>query len=179
MNLCICMSLAQSLALTLAIGASSAADAAQFGFKPDRPDSGTLVRRSIGFANIPLDKSYSDLNEPTLRAIREYFPKLKPQDEPPFPEKSLRALISLATAVRDQIDGTARVSVVVQVDEAGAARVTSRAESNDAQFLAGVVATLAATKFKPGRCDGKPCAMEFPIVIEVEGIGRSIRPTPQ
>lgn len=171
----ICMSLAQSVALTLAIGASSAAGAAQFDFKQDRPDAGTFVRRTIGSANIPLDKSYSDLSESALRAIREYFPRLKPQDEPPFPEKSLRALISLATTVRYQTDGTARVSVVVQVDEVGAAHIVSSAESNDEQFLAGVVSTIAATKFKPGRCDGKPCAMDFPITIEVEGIGRAIR----
>lgn len=164
-----------TFAVLFAVLVPAAVNAAQFEFKQDRPDAGTIVRRAIGSANIPLDKTYADLSPAAAQAVRESFPKLKPHDEPPFPEKSLRALIALATTLRYQTDGTARVSVVVQVDETGAARVVSAAESHDAQLFAGVVSTLAATRFRPGTCDGNPCSMEFPLIIEVEGIGRSIR----
>jgi len=33
------------------------------------------------------------------------------------------------------------------------------------------VDVLAATKFKPARCGGQPCAMDFPFVIELKGGG--------
>lgn len=166
-------------ALVAGLSLVESAHAAQFEFRQDRPDAGTYVRRVIGSASIPLDKTYGELNESALKLVRESFPKLKPSDEPPFPEKSLRPLISLATTLRYQTDGISRVNLVLQVDESGTARVVSAADSNDEQFFSGVMSLLAATKFKPGRCDGKPCAMEFPFGIEFEGIGRSARRSPE
>lgn len=70
------------------------AHAAQFAFKQYEADTGTSIRQVIGSSNVPLDRTYAQLDDAALAQLREAFPKLGPADEPPFPEPPLRSLIS-------------------------------------------------------------------------------------
>jgi hypothetical protein len=166
--------LSTAIALLLCYMAA-ASSAAGFAIKQEQPDLGSQLRRRIGFSSFPLDKTYPELGEPGLRVVREAFQKLRPGDDPPFPETSLRSVITLVESARQETDGPLRIHLVMQVDENGSAKLLAGAETTNEQLLANIVSVLTAVKFRPGRCDGKPCMMEFPFSLEVDGVAQQIR----
>jgi len=49
----------------------------------------------------------------------------------------------------------------VRIDEVGNAKSVSIYKTPDAKLSNVVAATLTRTRFKPGLCEGRPCAMDY------------------
>lgn len=145
------------------------AGAASFDIKQDEPETGSSLRQKIGSANVPLDKTYGQLNASSLQKVHDSFPNLSTGDEPPFPEASLRPLVSVLSELRFNVQGVAHASLVVKVNAAGQVQSVTLKDANDDSLKEAAIQVLAQAKFKPARCGGSPCDMDFPLHIEVRG----------
>lgn len=151
------------------------AGVAQFDIKQDEPETSSLMRQKIGSANLPLDKAYNQLNANSLQRVRESFPNLGPNDEPPFPESSFKSLISSLSKLRFKFEGVAHVNLVVKVNAAGQVQNVTPLATNDDSLMHVVTEAVGRMKFKPARCNGVPCDMDFPLEIEIRGVGERLR----
>lgn len=145
------------------------AGAASFDIKQDEPETGSSLRQKIGTANVPLDRTYSQLNAAALQKVNESFPKLSAGDEPPFPETALKPLVSALSKLRFNVQGVVHASLVATVSAAGQVQSVRLVEATDDSLTEVATQALARAKFKPARCGGSPCEMEFPLQIEVRG----------
>ena len=151
------------------------AGSASFDIKQDEPDTGSSLRQKIGSSNVPLDKSYGQLNAASLQRVRESFPDLSAGDEPPFPEGSLRPLARALSQLRFKFQGVNHASLVAKVNAAGEVQAVTLKEADDDTLAELAMQMVARAKFKPARCSGSPCEMEFPLQVELRGASELLR----
>jgi len=113
--------------------------------------------------NVPFNRSYSELTLAQQLKIKRGYVYLGSTDEPPYPEGGPAAIIEAIAR-----SGTARsgdLNMDVLIDEQGkfvTATVLRSPGENTTHFAA---AQFVKAKFKPAICDGKPCAMLYPLRI--------------
>ena len=122
-------------------------------FKP----AGTLV--------IPFNRPYSELPIEFKIAIKSHYQGMGDLDEPPFPLEGLAALYEPVIKVQSQMGAVGEFYAELKVDSSGIASEIA-VKRSPSQAITNLVAGVALlTKFKPGICDGTPCAMSFPLTI--------------
>jgi hypothetical protein len=162
--------LALALALFLPCGLAVAQDAPAtpgFKIKQDTPDTGSNIRRdAVWGGSLPYDKTYAELSPEQQRTFKSRYVDMPEGDEPPFPVDGLGPLLGAIYRVSRSVDvGVGKLEMDVYVDETGSATKVDVIRTPDAQ-LAKHAATIAMlTKFKPALCQGKPCAMGFPVSL--------------
>jgi len=110
---------------------------------------------------LPNDRSYAQLSPEQKAVLRAEYDSVGPNDEPPYPKYGLSEVADAVARmpVRAPIDG--EVVLTVRVDERGDAKSVSIYKSPDGRLSNVIAATLTRTKFKPGLCEGRPCAMDY------------------
>jgi TonB family protein len=110
---------------------------------------------------LPYDRSYAQLSPEQKAVLRAEYDSVGPNDEPPYPKYGLSEVADAVARmpVRAPIDG--EVVLTVRVDERGDAKSVSIYKSPDGRLSNVIAATLTRTKFKPGLCEGRPCAMDY------------------
>ncbi|MDB5871988.1 MAG: hypothetical protein JWQ07_1430 [Ramlibacter sp.] len=140
-----------------------------FGVKADEADTGSNLKRSVILGPLPYDKTYAELSAEQQRMLKSRYVQMAESDEPPFPADGLgplhKAILRASEIARV---GTGKLEMEILVDASGAASRVEVLQSPDAKLsqYAGNIAML--TKFKPAICNGKPCAMGFPVSIVFE-----------
>ena len=142
--------------------------------KEDEPSIGTHVTRARIVGSIPLDKRYSELTREQQNAFKSQYEQMAENDEPPFPIDGLGPLYKAIGEVHKQllrtrfslgVDGL--LALHVQVDSQGKATSVSAYRSPDPEMTKYAATVAMLTKYKPAVCGGQPCAMVFPIRIEL------------
>jgi hypothetical protein len=110
---------------------------------------------------LPYDRAYEQLSPEQKTVLRAEYDSVGPKDEPPYPKYGLSEVADAVARmpVRAPIDG--EVVLTVRVDERGDAKSVSVYKTPDAKLSNLVAATLTRIKFKPGLCEGRPCAMDY------------------
>lgn len=110
---------------------------------------------------IPYDRNYEQLSAEQKAAVRAEYDSVGPKDEPPYPKYGLADVADAVSRmpVRDPIEG--EVILTVRVDERGDGKSVSVYKTPDAKLSNLVALTLTRGKFKPGMCEGRPCAMDY------------------
>ncbi len=121
------------------------------------------------FAPLPLDKRYDELTADQKGMLRSWYKNLGPDDEPPYPEQGLQDLYEKLIGAHHGYQVYGQIFVVAHIDALGVAHSAAilpagnyvmRDEVN--QYFASV---LMKQKYKPGKCNGTPCAMDFGVSI--------------
>jgi outer membrane biosynthesis protein TonB len=110
---------------------------------------------------LPYDRSYEQLSPEQKAMVRGQYDSVGPNDEPPYPKYGLSDVADAVARMPRRATLEGEVILTVNVDERGIARSVSVYKTPDAKLSNAVAATLTRSKFKPGLCEGRPCAMDY------------------
>jgi hypothetical protein len=124
--------------------------------------TGSAIRDTAATANAyPVDRPYSKFTENEKAALRAEYENMPDSDEPPFPERGLKAVIEPLSKLITRLRLEGNVTIIVTVDAQGAATDVALVKYPDLETAKAVAAVLFETKYKPAVCGGQPCRMQW------------------
>jgi hypothetical protein len=157
------------LAVLLAPAGWAADERPRYSLKQDEPNTGTNIKRSVAYGSvIPLDKRYGELSSEQQGYLRSQYESLGENDEPPFPVDGMGPITKAIVAGQGKFLVRGDINVAVDVNSQGEAVSVSVLKSPDAEMTKFVATILMLEKYKPARCNGTPCAMQFPLRFTFE-----------
>ena len=157
------------LALVLcALFTSATAPADAFSLRGDaRP--GSAVRTAIAAsAHIPLDKRYEELTAEQRAVLNANYEAVGLDDEPPFPAAGLEPLVRLLHQAQQKLRARGELYLVATVAADGTVTEVKTVGSPSAEMTRVASSALMLTRFKPARCAGVPCSMQYPFALKFE-----------
>lgn len=149
-------------ALALAGSLAAAADpAAPHTYRVTDVLIGSLVPQNIIEGPLPFDATYAALTPEQKAVLFSDYESLGAGDEPPYPLYGIRHLVKPLVPLIETYDITGSVLAAVKVDSRGNGVDVTVYQSPDPQVSRLVTASLLFDKYKPARCNGQPCSMQF------------------
>jgi hypothetical protein len=146
----------------------------RYAIKQDQPLTGSNIRRDRITSSLPLDKRYSELTNEQQDDVKSQYEQMAENDEPPFPVDGLGPLYKAISEAHKYllrahyglgVDGP--LTLYVEVDSQGNATSVSAYQSPDPDMTKSAAAVAMLTRYKPAVCSGRPCAMDFPIRMQL------------
>lgn len=94
---------------------------------------------------------------------------LDENDEPPYPEDGTKSIHNAMAKLRKAYPVSGPLLMRVKVDAEGKAIEVSAPATPDEKVMQYGAAVLMKTKYKPARCGGKPCEMNYVYSTNLEG----------
>ncbi|NNG24917.1 MORN repeat-containing protein [Telluria aromaticivorans] len=140
-------------------------DYERFGLRDEYPSVGSHVRRDrVHGAVAPVDATWQALTPEQQNIMRNAYPALDDDDEPPYPLKGTRAFYAgVANLYRKFTDFQGDALVYVTVGADGVPVTTSTYGVKHQEFGRYLSMIAMLQRFKPAQCAGSPCQMIFPI----------------
>jgi hypothetical protein len=138
-----------------------------YGIKESDPKVGTRVRVEIVRSPIPFDKKFDELTPEQMQVLRSKYNELGANDEPPFPVEGMQGIGKEIARLEAAKQFHGPLVMTVKVDEKGDGKTVAVYKSPDDDFAHSVAVVLMMSKYKPAKCSGKPCAMDFPLIIDL------------
>jgi hypothetical protein len=125
-----------------------------------RLGSHILSNAAMG-APYPLNLRYEEMSADEKGAMHRMYPGLAPDDEPPFPAAGLKDILLALKQAQQKVLDNGVLTLIVDVGADGKpSKVMMYGENNpDLKKFAGTL--FMQQTYKPGVCDGKPCALPF------------------
>jgi hypothetical protein len=117
--------------------------------------------------NIPFDKPYAKLTPDQKASIRCRYENLAADDEPPYPLDGYKDIVDAVRVAYDDLREDGHLDAVLKITAQGEMQAISFYKSPSAEMSNEVASALLDVKFKPAVCAGSPCAMEFPLVMNL------------
>lgn len=130
-------------------------------------DDTRMASREVGYSSLPFNKKYSELSAEQKGLFKSQYEEMEEGDEPPYPRGGLKDIFGPIARGQEYIIQTGPVLLDIDVDAAGdavSARVIKSPSPQATQLVAGIALLV---KYKPGVCGGRPCAMSFPIRLNL------------
>ena len=145
-----------------------------YGQQVEQPQSTSTKTYRLNFGGVeagpssyPLNKPYRRFTEEEKAALRALYVDMPSTDEPPFPEDGLMHLIRDLGAYAFHLKQPESVSIAVTVNEAGEATSVRLLQYRNIETAKAVAYFLVKERYKPARCGGVPCKMEFPFRMQL------------
>lgn len=142
------------------------------------PKVGTQALPSTADDTIPLDKPWAKLTRAQQAIVRSWYDGLSASDEPPYPIDGLQAIFSEITKVQAAVPVAGAFYAAAHVDARGKADRVTIYELPDPRLKDVLSFILIKTEYKPAKCSGKPCEMDFPIQAGFERPAAAAAPAP-
>jgi hypothetical protein len=157
------------LLLAIAIGECSATVQAQatYVLKESAPRVGSQIKAEILRSPLPFDKSYEELTAAQIAVLRANYDHLAVDDEPPFPDGGMARIATEISRLAHNPMAHGPLVLTVHVDERGVAQSTAIYKTPDDGFASAIAAIVVEAKYKPAKCAGTPCVMDFPFIFDV------------
>lgn len=133
-----------------------------------KPTTGSNLRTKAVSGPIPFTKSYSELTAEEKASFLSRYENFPESDEPPYPLKGLQVLYGPIYEAHQKLRRHGRLEVIAMIDETGLVETVSIFKSPNNHMSKVASAVLYNTKFKPAKCSGEPCKMEFPFFIDLK-----------
>ncbi|WP_293371760.1 hypothetical protein [Nevskia sp.] len=154
---------AAAMALTTVMGAASAKQP----YTLIEPTAfATQHPAEIAFWSMPLDKTFDQFSSSEMELFRSQYADLRAHEEPPFPMGGLKSIVNELKTAQNRHFIHGEMFAVVNVDASGNAQSVSYLLTPDQGHFADVEAIIKRAKFKPAKCGGTACAMEFPLHVD-------------
>lgn len=114
---------------------------------------------------IPFSRSYDDMSLEQKQQVRDMY-VLDDDDEPPYPEKGTQRIYQRIVDAQQERLTKGPLYMHVHIDSEGNPTSVTTFASPEPFMTKWVSNLLVKEKYKPGVCQGKPCAMRFPISIQ-------------
>jgi len=117
--------------------------------------------------SVPFNKGYKDLPPADQRTVREWFRILQDDDVPPYPVKGSLEIIKAISAAHSHYGDYGMLWMDVLIDEQGVPKdvMVRRTPGKEVSEFAAKI--LLVSKFTPATCGGKPCAMRYPVRVDL------------
>ncbi len=116
---------------------------------------------------IPFDKPYGELTAAQRAVFLANYESFPATDEPPYPLKGLGEVYAPMYTAHQKLGRPGELFAIAMVDQEGVVESVSVYKSPDDNLSRVATAVLFNTSFKPAKCAGKPCRMEFPLVLKL------------
>lgn len=149
-----------------ASGTDSAPPPAQYAIKAERPVTGSHIRRdAMRSSGVAINRRYEQLTPEERARWESQYEAIAPGDEPPFPAEGLKALYEPLTQANDRVRALGELRLVASVAADGTVQEVRTLATPDPRLSQFAAQLMLITPFKPARCQGQPCAMEFPLQL--------------
>jgi len=138
-----------------------------YALKEAAPRVGTQIKAEILRSPLPFDRTFDDLSTQQLATLRANYSHLAANDEPPYPEGGLARIGTEISRLPRNPAAHGPLVITVRVDEQGVAQSAAIYKSPDDELASAIVAIVMKAKYKPAKCAGVPCPMEFPFIFDV------------
>jgi hypothetical protein len=166
MNTCT-FSLLLTVALLALPSAKAEAEKPEYSIKEGVVEAGyTGIRRdrARGF-DVAVNLPYERLPAADRQALHSLYDLIKEGDEPPFPLDGLQSIYKLLSQANDKFFDTGDLYFVATVDPAGQVQDVKISQSPSKEMTQFAANLVTLTKFKPAKCGGKACTMDFPVRV--------------
>jgi hypothetical protein len=123
-----------------------------------------VVKRSV----VPLNRRYQELSAEEQALVKSQYEGMAADDEPPFPAYGLAPIYRAIADAQDRLLVRGPLTLFVNVDAEGVAQSVSVIASPDPQMSKAAAWALMRHRYKPARCEGRPCAMAYPFRMELD-----------
>ena len=131
------------------------------------PATGTSIRREIFRSPIAVNHTYQQLSIEDRKKLLDYFEKVEPGDEPPFPQLGLRPVLLGIYERPRRVNTTGPLLMIVEVNSQGEATGVQVMQYPSPEIGRYAAAALMLEKYKPALCAGKACKGSFPLSVEL------------
>lgn len=163
-------SIVATAATWVALAGPATADsppAPRYSIKAPEASAGSMIRRTLfGGTKIPINLRYEQLSDADRQFLASCYEGLAAGDEPPFPLEGLQPIHEAILKGQDKLLVEGNLLLIASVGADGQVRSVKAIGSPSPEMTNYVAAVLMFTRFKPGRCAGQPCAMEYPFSFE-------------
>jgi hypothetical protein len=154
------------LAAALAGAAAAQPAPAEFTIRQSDPPTGSNIRTTMARASsIPINKRYDELTPEQKQALAAEYESIAPGDEPPFPADGLAPLYGAIAQAEQKLMAQGPMLLIATVGADGSVTQVKALASPSAEMTKFASAVLLLTKFKPARCNGAPCRMDYPVRV--------------
>lgn len=153
-------------AMLLGAGIASTAIAEEYVLRQAQPTTGSNVRKILLRSPIPYDKNWAQLSPAERQVVRDNYDGLAADAEPPFPLDGFIPVIREMERTEKYAD-TGTLLIVIEVDASGAPTEGKTLATPDSAIASALLRVAMQMKYKPGKKNGEPVAMKFPLRFEV------------
>ncbi len=112
--------------------------------------------------NFPFTRLYPDFTETEKATLHGFYEAIAPGDEPPYPSVNMETILRRMAQVREGHPVAGRVELLLLIGADGKVRSFSNLKSSSKEVADFNMQLLRDVRFKPAKCSGKPCEMNFP-----------------
>lgn len=127
-----------------------------------------LIRHPISTGYpAPYDRAYAELSVNQQRAIRAEYAILQDDDIAPYPIHGPKQIYTALYQLIDRLGKRGKLSADVLIDPDGkpvSVRIITTPDQETGEFAAQL---LTLEKYTPARCGGLPCAMSYPLRVDL------------
>ncbi|MBA4285381.1 MAG: hypothetical protein C0434_07590 [Xanthomonadaceae bacterium] len=128
---------------------------------------------------LPIDKPWDQLLASQQALFRRsWYEDMPDTDEPPYPINGPAEIIADIIKIRQALAVTGQLFATVLVDESGKAVQVTFHQIPDERLRQVLGYALLKPPFKPARCGGRACVMEYPVMASFEGPAVAPAPPP-
>ena len=139
----------------------------QYVYKNDEVRLGTHIPTNMTVTDHPIDVPYDDLLPEQKASWKSQYLAMPADDEPPYPVVGLKRTMKAVLKAAQRTDTDGDIDAVVVVRDDGTPDSVSILKAPTHKLGTFVAQALMLEKFKPAKCAGKPCAMEFPFQMRI------------
>ncbi|HET9862167.1 MAG TPA: hypothetical protein VFP37_01885, partial [Steroidobacteraceae bacterium] len=119
-------------------------------------------------SKIPLDKTWEQLTPEQQAEFRSLYESMPEYDEPPFPAEGIKPVFNAVKKAQEARQAKGELNFAVTVGPDGTAtNVEDFGSVHDKEMTQYVSSVLLMTKYKPAKCNGAPCVMQFPFKLRL------------
>ena len=107
------------------------------------------------------DGRWEQLSDEQKSALRAQYSGLKETDEPPYPRRGIASIQRELAQLQQKLGLEGDLALAVRVDARGSPQEVAFYRMADPYFAKVAAYVLMHSDYKPARCDGQPCAMDF------------------
>ncbi|HXF79482.1 MAG TPA: hypothetical protein VN598_11505 [Usitatibacter sp.] len=156
------MRLAQCAIAAGLLGSAGAFAADQFAMREEIPETGSNIARTALMWPVPPDARYDELTPDQKQRVRSAYVRLAADDEPAYPAYGMIPVLrEVAKMQTSYIPNTGVIHVAVRVSANGDPEGAAILASPDEHLARAMAFTLMHTKYKPGKCAGRPCESDY------------------
>lgn len=132
------------------------------------PHAGQRASAHFAWRNFPVTRLYPDFTEEEKSIFHAWYEEIAPGDEPPYPTINMAAISHRFAEYMRRYPISGKVELLVKVGADGEVKSFSILGTSSPEVAEFNMLMLRQVRFKPAKCGGKPCEMDFPWFFRME-----------
>ncbi len=129
--------------------------------------TGRWVPEKIVRSPVPLTMGYGEMSAEQRAVYRANYDDLPSDIEPPFPMRGLNSVLRPLISAQKQLQRSGELYLTAVVNGQGQVEAIEFYQAPTSDIAAAAAEALMGVEYKPARCSGKPCTMEFILNVEL------------